>query len=651
MGGTLIRLSQGRRINRYNWQLMSEQNPSLNKHRADIDGLRAIAVCSVLLFHFKIFPDYVRGGFIGVDVFFVISGYLISSIIFRDMDRGRYSILEFYDRRVRRIFPALFAMFVACSISALLLYFPSEVRSTGHAIIASSMFVSNILFYQDSGYFDRGSESNPLLHTWSLSVEEQFYVVFPLLVLALGRCTQRQRLVAITTVALASFACAASVVRTDAGAAFYLPHLRAWELLLGSVLALTPVVIRSRTVANLMSSAGLLMLGASFYGITTSSVFPGPSALAPCLATAAVIWAGTAQDNLVTRLLSIRPIQFLGKISYSLYLWHWPVVVFYRLVKEPERLDKLAMIAISIALATISWRFIERPFRANGRWPAARTVSISAACMLLIAMGAAALPTVSRLAWNIPPAATDIIKFAQIDETHMRSGECFFTHAAPRDQETFRQQCLQIQRNKENVLILGDSHAAHLWTGLQERFPDINFLQATAGGCKPIPTGSRADLCRDMLRYVIDEFIPQNRPDVIIISGRWNAGDIGFVSEMAKSLSKYSRVVISGPTVEYSQALPRLLATAIASGRDPAEFAARYRLPEQRQTDADLAAALKSGNIAYFSPYQVICPDACAVWAQTGIPMEFDGSHLTRQGSAFVAQRFPALNHGSQPRS
>jgi hypothetical protein len=234
----------------------------------------------------------------------------------------------------------------------------------------------------------------------------------------------------------------------------------------------------------------------------------------------------------------------------------------------------------------------------------------------------------------------------------MRSGECFFTHAAPRDQETFRQQCLQMQRSKENVLILGDSHAAHLWAGLQARFPDINFLQATAGGCKPIPTGSRADLCRDMLRYVLDEFVPQNRPDAIIISGRWTAGDIGFVSDVAKSLSKYSRVVISGPMVEYTQALPRLLATAIASGRDPTEFAARYRLPQQRQTDADLAARLKSENIAYFSPYRVICQDSCAVWAQPGIPMEFDASHLTREGSAFVAQRFPALDQGSrQPRS
>lgn len=631
---------------------MPDRSSTLTKHRADIDGLRAIAVCSVLFFHFKVLPDYVRGGFIGVDVFFVISGYLISAIIFRDMDRGRYRILEFYDRRVRRIFPALFAMFAACSVGAVLLYFPSEVRSTGHAIMASILFVSNILFYQESGYFDRGSESNPLLHTWSLSVEEQFYVVFPLLVLALRRCTQRQRLVVIAAAALASFVWAASSVRTDAGAAFYLPHLRAWELLLGSILALNPIPIRSRVIADIVGIGGLLVLAVSFYVITTSTTFPGPSALAPCLATAAVIWAGTARDNSVTRLLAIGPVQFIGKISYSLYLWHWPVVVFYRLFKEPERFDKLAMIAISVALATISWRFVEQPFRMNGRWPAIRTVSISAACMLVIAAGAAALPTVSRLAWDIPPAATEVMQFAQIDETHMRSGECFFTHAAPRDWEAFRKQCLQMRPDRENILILGDSHAAHLWAGLQGRFKDVNFLQATAGGCKPIPSGSRSAPCREMLRYVVDEFIPQYRPDAIIISGRWTAGDIGFVSEVAKSLSRYSRIIISGPMVEYTQALPRLLATAIASGRNPAEFAARYRIPDQRQIDADLAARLTKDNIAYFSPYRAICPDTCTVWVRPGIPIEFDGSHLTKEGSAFVAERFLPLGTSSpQPRS
>jgi peptidoglycan/LPS O-acetylase OafA/YrhL len=614
------------------------------KYRNDIDGLRAVAVIAVILFHYDIFPSYIRGGFIGVDVFFVISGYLITGIIFHGIDDGTYTVISFYNRRIRRIFPALFAVFCFCILAAFIFYFPFEALATGRSIVASTFFVSNILFYFRSGYFNPDSETDPLLHTWSLSVEEQFYLAFPIVVFLIKKFSIRQRICIIGILLLASLLYSAYVVRTDMSAAFYLPQFRAWELLFGSMLALEAVPPISRQwLCEIVAAAGLALLCASLFLITRESLFPGPVALGPCIGTAAIIYSGSAFPTYVARLLSFRPIQFIGLISYSLYLWHWPVIVYFEVFHKPDEYEKSALVAISIILAAISWKFVEMPFR---RFP----YKLSAKGTLLAGGAAMALATIVALLlapavagfWKYPARAIEVASYAKIDESNMRAGTCFLTTTFRADYNTqFKNDCLSMMPDRPNVLIVGDSHAAHLWSGLQSTYPNINFLQGTASGCKPLYRGKGTRYCTDTMNYVLDQFVSTNHLDGIIIAARWELSDLPRLISTVKELSKFAkRVIVFGPIVEYDRSLPRILARSIVSNQSPSEMAALHRLSGPNDLDKTFESALHKEGIEYFSTYQAICPSDCAIWADVNVPLQFDYGHLTKEGSAYLARRF-----------
>ena len=524
-------------------------------HRADIDGLRAVAVVSVVLFHFKLFPDYIRGGFIGVDVFFVISGYLITGIILKGINDGSYSVANYYNRRIRRIFPALFAVFGFCILAGFFWYFPTEAATLGTSIAASTFFISNIFFYLRSGYFERDSETNPLLHTWSLSVEEQFYVLFPLVIFLIKDRSNQTRIATIFSLMLASFLYSAYAVHTDVSATFYLTHFRAWELLIGSLLAAEafPEISR-RWIAEAGAAAGLILLLLSFYVISRTSLFPGPLALAPCIGTALIIWTGVRHSTYVGRLLSLRPVQFVGLISYSLYLWHWPMIVFFRLFHEPDRTEKFALVIASTTIAALSWRFIERPFREKPyRFSNRGTLLAGGGSMMAVAVAALLLRPGIEQFWNYPSQATDVIAYAKIDESHMRVGTCFLITGLSDDfSGPYKDRCLSLKPGRPNFLVLGDSHAAHLWSGLQSTQANVNFLQATASGCKPIDGAAGLQHCRDLMAYILEKFIPNARLDGIIISGRWVTADLPGLVSTVKRLSRYApRVIVFGPIVEY----------------------------------------------------------------------------------------------------
>jgi peptidoglycan/LPS O-acetylase OafA/YrhL len=613
-------------------------------HRADIDGLRAVAVISVVLFHFKLFPNYIRGGFIGVDVFFVISGYLITGIILKGINDGSYSVANFYNRRIRRIFPALFAVFGFCILAGFFWYFPAEAATVGASIAASTFFISNIFFYLRSDYFERDSETNPLLHTWSLSVEEQFYVLFPLVVFLIKDRSDRAKIAVISFLMLASFLYAAYAIHTDVSATFYLTHFRAWELLIGALLAAKAFPdISRRWIAEAGAAAGLILLCASFYVISRTSLFPGPIALAPCIGTALIIWTGVGHSTWVGRLLSLRPVQFVGLISYSLYLWHWPMIVFFRLFHEPDRMEKFALVIASTTIAALSWRFIERPFREKPyRFSNRGTLLAGGGSMIAVAVAALLLRPGIEQFWNYPSQATDVIAYAKIDESHMRVGTCFLITSLRADfSGPYKDNCLSLKPDRPNFLVLGDSHAAHLWSGLQSTQATVNFLQATASGCKPIDGAAGLQHCRDLMAYVLETFIPNAHLDGIIISGRWELADLSGLISTVQRLSRHvPRVIVFGPIVEYDQSLPRILAKAIASGRPLSDYATEHRRPAQKEINLTFARALKKEGIEYFSTYEAICNPECLIWAEEGVPLQFDDGHLTRQGSAYVARKF-----------
>lgn len=347
------------------------------KYRADIDGLRAVAVMPVVLYHVGAGPF--TGGFVGVDVFFVISGFLITSLIVEDIRNDRFSLLDFYERRARRILPPLFAVMAASAVAAYLLFLPPPLLGFSESLIATSFFGSNFYFWWQVDYFDAPAELKPLLHTWSLAVEEQFYLLYPLLLLLVVRRWKNAWPVVIMMLMVVSYLASIWAVRRMPAAAFYLLPYRAWELLLGAMLAsgFAPKV-GGRRLAEVLSLAGVALIAYAVFTYRTSMVFPGRAAVYPCLGAALLIYAGgLSTETLVGRAMTWRPVVFIGLISYSLYLWHWPIVVFgkYWLVMPPTPTILAGMVLASVVLSYLSWKWLEGPIRAKLRLPTRRELA------------------------------------------------------------------------------------------------------------------------------------------------------------------------------------------------------------------------------------------------------------------------------------
>src|SRR5690606_33067212 len=608
------------------------------KYRSDIDGLRAIAVLSVVAYHFN-FGKLVPGGFVGVDIFFVLSGFLITRIIFDEISERTYSIANFYERRVRRLFPALFVMFAACLVASNIIGLQAEIGEAGRSIAASIFFVSNIFFYHSSGYFDGDLIRNPVLHTWSLSVEEQFYVLFPIFIFAIRKLSLSTQKTLLVAVALISFAASVWRVEVEPNGAFYLVYFRAWELLLGGLVALGIFpVVRRKLAREAIALAGLAAIALSIRLYSRHTPFPGLAALLPCAGTAAVIYAGGCGQTFVSRLLSIRPAQFFGLISYSLYLWHWPLVAYYSSFRSLEGSARFALLAVAVAIATASWWYVERPFRQKPfRLGRRGTLGIATTAMAVVGVAAFGAGPLAARYWPDTDSVNRMAAFEDYDNVQSaRTGTCLLKART----DSLRSNCLALAADRRNVLIVGDSHAAHLWAGYQTVFPDVNFLQATGAGCKPYLNASRHQHCKQLMEQVFAQFLPTHRVDMIIMSGRWVTSDLGAAIAASKTLRQYApRVVISGPIQEYDLSLPFLLAQAEDRGENLSHFAHAHLQPGRKRTDEVFAAATWPEGVEYVSVYNALCAPNCVLTVDDDVPVQFDYGHLTREGAIYLAQK------------
>jgi peptidoglycan/LPS O-acetylase OafA/YrhL len=428
------------------------------RYRPDVDGLRALAIAAVVLFHAGF--SAVPGGFIGVDVFFVISGFLITGLIIDRLRQGDFSFWEFYARRTRRIFPALFSLLLVVLVAGYLVLTPSEYAALGKSAVYSSAFLANVYFWLHTGYFDQAADTMPLLHLWSIGVEEQFYVIWPLSVVLVWRYLKLGRIAALSaligTTALLALLC---VVWTayDAKSAFYLPFTRLWEFTLGALLLAIPP-IRQPRLADGLSVLGVLAMGYAALSFTADLNYPGYYAVLPSLGAAAVMAAG--ERSLVGRVLSLGPNVLLGKMSYSLYLWHWPIIVFYGYYAGVEDLstsEKLSLILAASVIAFISWRFIELPVRRQRGHP---RLHIAYGAMVAGTVGCLALVVAASagLSWRLPK---DLRSLASHDE--MTGSRCSQRIPIP---ELHQDRVCIVGApwgSGTNLAVLwGDSHAAHL---------------------------------------------------------------------------------------------------------------------------------------------------------------------------------------------
>jgi peptidoglycan/LPS O-acetylase OafA/YrhL len=608
-------------------------------YRRDIDGLRAIAVIAVVLHHLR--TGFSHGGYVGVDVFFVISGYLITGIVHEEVVERRFSLSAFYERRVRRIFPALFALVVTCVAVGWVVLLPGEFETFGRSVVATTLFASNFFFMSQQGYFDPGVAARPLLHTWSLAVEEQFYLVFPLFLVFVFRAFRERFVLCTAILALLSFALSVLLVARNPDMAFYSSPGRAWELLLGALVALRAFpVLANRLAGETLGVIGLVCLAASIALFRESTPFPGAAALVPTVGSALIIYSGMARTTLVGALLGTRVFVFFGLISYSLYLWHWPIVVFGRLIAGHElgKAQKLSAFAACIVAATLSWYFIERPFRKRG-WPVAwpRLARMSGAAMAAFCIAGTAIALAHGMPGRFSPRVNELAAFAEYDASALyRQDRCFLTLRSPAPLSAG--ECLTFDDRRPDVLLMGDSHAADLWPGLSTTFPKIHFLEATATNCKPLLNDTGAQPCRDLMQYLLRRYIREAKPDAVIISVDWALADLRPLLATVASIQSADRpVIVFGQVPSYQIKLPRLLAMAAAHGDSSVVAAGREK--GTRDVDREFARALPAAGIRYVSLYDAMCAAECASVTEDGIPLQWDESHFTEAGSAWVADR------------
>lgn len=603
-------------------------------YRPDIDGLRSLAVLPVLLAHVNLLGF--AGGYVGVDVFFVISGYLITSILVSDMASGRYSIAEFYRRRVLRIFPVLFAVLAVCVVAFSFALVPVELMQFARSMGATALFSSNILFYLESDYFDAASHSKPLLHTWSLAIEEQFYIFWPLLLAAIGGTRRRALIWMTAAMVLTSFALSVAGLRWDVSATFYLLPTRAWELGVGALLALVGNPVSRRWANELMGIVGMVLVLGSIWLFDTNTLFPGEAALPTCLGAAMLIASGS-HGTLTGRLLSLGPIVFIGQISYSLYMWHWPVIVFTKIAfMWPDRdlAVQIVQIAASLILAILSWRFIEQPFRVGAsRFRTPRVLWAGVAAIAIALVVAAGIFATRGMAWRYTPAQQQLASYLAYDgEQPYRRGTCFQSRA----NQSLDPECFAVRGNRPIMLLMGDSHGAHLWPGLAAENRKYQVVQATMAGCRPMLHEATPTECHKLANTMLTQWAPQHHPAAVLLAGNWRTGDLPALERtLRRPDMRALPIIVIGPIPQYEAALPRLLATAPPGQLETAPYA--MRIPEAFDTDRQLRALTTQLGVPYISLIDLFCSEkACRTLAAPGVPMQFDQAHLTAAGSKVV---------------
>jgi len=628
--------------------------PALEKrssYRADIDGLRAIAVLSVVAFHY--WGQYFRGGYIGVDIFFVISGYLLSQIIVSELKEGRFSLSRFYERRIRRIFPALFALLIVCTACSCYFLLPGDLVSYSQSMTAASVSASNIYFWQHTSYFFGAGADKPLLHTWSLAVEEQFYVFFPLFMLLVHRYFARHLRTVVTLTAAAFLAWSIIEVRIDQAAAFYLPFSRAWELLFGAMLTLRVFPVpRSRAWRECLAVLGCMGIGAAILAFSDSTRFPGENSILPCAAAGAIILAGQDGSPVTNRILSWKPLVFIGLISYSLYLWHWPLLVFFNeLVVFPKPIHGLrTLLAVSsIAIAALSWRFVETPFRTGPHRPGKRAIYVfGAICVCAFTTCGLLLSNSSGLPGRFSASEISIARYVEYKRSFPEDFRKLFRPGCFVDPiEGLKgfdaAKCVDRDTARKQVLVFGDSQAADLAGGLTSANPNVEFLQATMGACHPVLGPGRNPECKQFLDAVFGEFIPNLSSVPVVLNAEWGPEDLEALAKTIDFLHrKGNPVIVFGPRPEYDNALPRLLVASLQFSQAglPSRHLRDGRRLGRRLLDAEMTRlASESWHVPYISLMQMLCSqNECTEYAAPGVPLQMDQDHLTLEGSIYVAR-------------
>jgi peptidoglycan/LPS O-acetylase OafA/YrhL len=637
-------------------------------YRPDIDGLRAIAVLLVIGFH--AFPNLVPGGYVGVDVFFVISGFLITGLLLQDLENKDFSFSRFYARRIRRIFPALVVVLVVCFAAGWVILPPLDFRSLGINTFGGAAFSSNLVLLGEAGYFDFVAAQKPLLHLWSLGIEEQFYIVWPVLLLL--TFSRRLSIVVLASVLLiVSFVWNVRIVGSAAD--FYLPFTRAWELMIGGIIAAlaqhtgTPdrAVGRIRSALNAMPQRvrdlsshhdqrallGIVfILAAVIAGRSNSGAFPGWWALLPTLGTALIITSSGAWLN--RNILSNATVVLIGLVSYPLYLWHWPLLSFASIaVPELSWPLRIALVAAAVVLAWLTYRWIEQPIRRGRQFPL--KIALLCAAMALIGSAGLAVFYWQGVPYRVPAQIRDMVDIhltPQFEHAEWRRDKCFFDVGPSR----FEPDC--VERDKRPLLFLwGDSTATSLYPGLKglQASVDFGLAQFTRGGCPPLPTFGVKELpdCAKSNDLVFAA-LADAHPDIVLLHSTWDYYNaVPILRDLIERLRalKIPRIIVMGPSAGWIGGLPgtayryymlhfylhdparQLIPVRSNFGVNEALYANEQRFRQE----------VTPWGVEYISAWDALCNgDECLTRTGEGDKalVAFDYVHLTVPGANYLAR-------------
>jgi len=636
----------------------------------------------VLLFHAG-FARF-KGGFVGVDVFFVISGYLIAGIILRELADGRFSLIRFYERRVRRIAPALLVTIALVLVAGAWLFPPDQFENLGQSVSATTLFVSNMFFYADSGYFSVTAEMKPLLHTWSLGVEEQFYLLFPLLLVASRRWLGRRFLWVLVLTGLGSLGLSALRTGASPNAAFYWLPFRAWELLLGAGVATWNVNVVSERLRNALVSGGLAGIVASVILFSRATVFPGVAAALPTLGAVAVILGGS-EPSTASRLLGVRPIAFLGRISYSLYLLHWPVFLFARrlAIVDLTTVDKLLLLGLTLGLSILSWRFVEQPFRSSATLDRVRLFRV-AACAAAIVAG------LGVLVWATHgmPGRSSVFASETLG-TLSAAEEAAWNPCNRRLPDAGLPPCALGHGTAPTLAVWGDSHALAFG-------PSIDALAVARGGsgviatwdnCPPllgVMAGRDNAACTHFNESVLRYLAGHPEVQTVMLISRWsfyesgppervnrlpiNLVDLQQPSAFGNNAEVFARgirrtvqalvdlrrrVLLVTPVPEIGFDVPSAYTSAFRTGREVTRIVGLTRQEYDQRTRGVralfLSLASPERGVEVVRVEGRLCDDAmCRIIDQeSGRSLYRDSHHLSRFGADYAAASFDGLFHSA----
>jgi peptidoglycan/LPS O-acetylase OafA/YrhL len=593
------------------------------------------------------------GGYVGVDVFFVLSGFLISQIIVEDLRAGRFSIANFYERRIRRIVPALVFVGACSTVAAVAVLLPDELKAYAASLLAAALSLSNVWFANMTGYFDPAAATQPLLHTWSLGVEEQFYVAFPLLLSLAHRFGQRSVSVLVCGALAVSLAMSIALTPEDPRSAYFLIHTRAWELLLGSVVALglarPPRETWQREIA---SALGLLGIALAVLFFNDKTPFPGYAALLPCLGTALIIWAGGA--TLAARCLSFRPMVFIGLISYSLYLWHWPLIVFAKLllVQPFTPFQQLLLICVATVLSALTWRFVETPFRRRAGPERTRKLVFVGGGLSLgaLAIPAAVLVSLQGMPNRFPAEILGIAAASQ--DTSPKRIACHFDGTLAGD---FDKSCVLGAPVAPTTVVYGDSHGAELSVALGALAESRNesVRELTASGCPPALdfTYPSKGECPVYNARIIEHLVSL-APTTIIVATNAVAWTHEYSAEFTRGLDSVlralsaagHRVIVLGQVPPHPNQLPvpATLARKAMLGTKPDAYAFQPDMKALQDLDATLDKIASAAGATYISLLPTLCNENECKAAMDGRVLYFDDNHLTVAGEKLIAAKLLA---------